>query len=234
MEKISTNLMIKQFGETVKTIKHCVYNTNVQDADINLSISESVDCKGKILHHMIDLPNHDLDLKKELNIPNNKIIIGNYGGPTSFNIPEVHNAIINYLSNNNDIIFIFMNNNYFKYKHINIINLERNLDLNYKVKFINTCDAMIHAQKLGETFGLAVGEFSIKNKPVITSKKCGKKQHIINLENKAILFDSEKNLINIFANIKNIINSRNDWNAYNDYSPDKIMGKFNRLILNNK
>ena len=41
------------------------------------------------------------------------------------------------------------------------------MDLNYKVKFINTCDAMIHARAMGETFGLAVAEFSKKNKPVI-------------------------------------------------------------------
>jgi hypothetical protein len=214
-----------------KTIKHCVFNTKVQDADINISISEWVDPKGKILPHMIDLPNHVLNLKRELNIPDNKIIIGNYGGPTSFDNPEVHNAIIKYLSKNDEIIFLFMNNSVFKYKHKNIINLERNLDLNHKVKFINSCDAMIHGRKHGETFGLAVGEFSIKNKPVITSKTHGDKQHIANLENKAILFDSEKNLINIFADIKNIINSRNDWNAYHDYSPDKVMEKFNTIIF---
>ena len=225
----------KKIWGNCKTIKHCVYNSNVKDADLNLVISESVDSKGRILPHMIDLPNHDLNLKEELNIPDNKIIIGNYGGPTSFNIPEVHRAIISYLSKNDEIIFIFMNNNCFNYKHKNIINLKKNLDMDYKVKFINTCNAMIHAQKLGETFGLAVGEFSTKNKPVITSKNHGhKKQHIINLENKAILFNSEVDLINIFKNIKNIMNSRDDWDAYNNYTPDKVMKKFKEFIFEKK
>ena len=44
------------------------------------------------------------------------------------------------------------------------------IDLNKKVEFISSCDAMIHARQMGETFGAAVSEFSIKNKPVITCR----------------------------------------------------------------
>lgn len=41
-----------------------------------------------------------------------------------------------------------------------------------KTTFINTCDAMLWARHDGETFGLAIGEFSSKNKPVIYAKVC--------------------------------------------------------------
>ena len=37
-----------------------------------------------------------------------------------------------------------------------------------KVSFINTCDCMIHARTDGETFGLAIAEFSTLNKPIIS------------------------------------------------------------------
>ena len=35
-------------------------------------------------------------------------------------------------------------------------------DVERKVKFINTSDAFLHARTQGESFGMAVGEFSIK------------------------------------------------------------------------
>ena len=38
-----------------------------------------------------------------------------------------------------------------------------------KVRFIQTCDMMIHGRTVGETFGIAIGEFSFYNKPVMTN-----------------------------------------------------------------
>ena len=54
------------------------------------------------------------------------------------------------------------------YNHKNIIYLPKSLDKKNKSKFVSTCDAMIHARYDGETFGLAVAEFSSANKPIIT------------------------------------------------------------------
>jgi hypothetical protein len=45
--------------------------------------------------------------------------------------------------------------------HERLIFLPGSADLDYKVQFINTCDGMIHARGIGESFGLAYGEFSI-------------------------------------------------------------------------
>jgi hypothetical protein len=89
---------------------------------------------------------------------------------------------------------------------------------------------MIHARSDGETFGLAIAEFSSFNKPIITCK-CGDLEHIKILEDKAIIYKSKEELINIFQNIKMIINSRSDWNAYNLYSPDYVMNLFRAYIF---
>ena len=53
---------------------------------------------------------------------------------------------------------------------------------------------MIHGRKDGETFGLAVAEFSSANKPVITYKKSTDKEHIRILNKKGIYFDNKDEL----------------------------------------
>jgi len=89
---------------------------------------------------------------------------------------------------------------------------------------------MIHARSIGETFGLSIAEFSIKNKPIITCMS-GDLEHIKILGDKAILYNSKEDLMNIFKNIISIINSRNDWNAYKSFTPVNIMNLFNKYIL---
>ena len=90
---------------------------------------------------------------------------------------------------------------------------------------------MIHARAMGETFGLAVAEFSVRNKPVITSLT-GDLEHVRILGDKAIIYTNKESLISIFTNIRNIISSRCDWNAYSYYTPKNIMNLFNEYIFN--
>ena len=47
---------------------------------------------------------------------------------------------------------------------------------------------MIHARQMGETFGAAVSEFSIKNKPVITCRGYDN-AHLDILKDKAIIYN---------------------------------------------
>jgi hypothetical protein len=84
---------------------------------------------------------------------------------------------------------------------------------------------MIHARSDGETFGLAIAEFSSFNKPIITCRSTIDNCHIDILGEKAIIYDSEESLVNILNNIKTIKNSREDWNMYNDYNPLNVMKK---------
>jgi glycosyltransferase involved in cell wall biosynthesis len=46
----------------------------------------------------------------------------------------------------------------------NIIHLPASSDCDTKSRFIRSCDAMLHARYDGETFGLAVAEFSAHNR----------------------------------------------------------------------
>ena len=216
-----------------KTIKHCVFSTTYPESDFYISISEKLNEKNAtnltVIPHIVHLPECTENLRTEFNIPIDAIVFGRYGGKRSFDIDITHNAIIDYLNTIPNTYFLFMNTNKF-YEHPNIIYLDMNIDLIYKVKFINTCDAMIHARSSGETFGLAVAEFSIKNKPIITCS-CGDLEHIKILGDKALLYTSKESLIDIFKNMKTIISQTNDWNAYSYYTPSNIMVLFKKLII---
>ena len=121
--------------------------------------------------------------------------------------------------------------NFLQYKlSKRIIYLNTNLDVNYKTKFINTCDAMIHARQMGETFGLSIAEFSSKNKPVIATKVGKDLAHVYYLKDQAIWYD-ENNLESILTNFNKEENSKKDWNAFRDYTPEKVMQIFKKVFI---
>jgi hypothetical protein len=216
-----------------KTIKHCVFDTTYPESDFYISISEKLNEKQythiPVIPHIVDLPHTNENLRNELQIPQDAIVFGRYGGVDQFNIDITHQVIKQFLEEEKTCYFLFMNTDKF-YEHPRIIYLDRNLDLHYKVKFINTCDAMIHARGMGETFGLSIAEFSIKNKPIITCN-CGDLEHIKILGDKAIIYNNYEELMNIFKNIKTIISSHSDWNAYKLYSPEYVMNLFKKYIF---
>ena len=183
----------KDIWGNCKTIKHCVFDTRYPESDFHISISDMLNSKNNtnilVIPHIVNLPINDENLRNELQIPMNAVVFGRYGGYDQFNIHYAHNAIIEYINSNENCYFLFMNTEKF-YEHPRIIYLPVNVDVNYKVKFINSCDAMIHARIMGETFGLSIAEFSSKNKPVITSG-CGDSEHIKILGDKAIVYNSK-------------------------------------------
>jgi hypothetical protein len=223
----------KDLWGNCKTIKHCVFKTNYPDGDYYISISnilnEKYNTSIPVIPYMVDLPNHNENLRKELGIDEHAIVFGRYGGKTEFNINTVHVAIKQFLKKNKNVYFLFMNTSVF-YEHPRIIYLDANIDLDFKVKFINTCDAMLHGRKMGETFGSSIAEFSIRNKPVITCMS-GDLEHIKILGDKAIIYNSLNSLMYIFENIKTIIHSKQDWNAYRMYSPEYVMNLFQTYIF---
>jgi glycosyltransferase involved in cell wall biosynthesis len=218
-----------------KTIKHCVFDSSCPESDFCIGISNFLNTKCNttipIIPHIVELPTCDDNLRSEINIPQDAIVLGRHGGFMEFNIKEVHQAIIEFLNlpSSENVWFLFLNTQEF-YKHPRIIYLDRTRDEKYKEKMVNTCNVMIHARNHGEMFGLSIAEFSIKNKPVITCP-IGDLGHIEILGDKAILYRSKEDLLDIFNNIKNIIKNKDDWNAYRQYTPENVMQLFNELVF---
>ena len=217
-----------------KNLIHAVFDIE-PFGDKYSAISDYIVKKSKYpdidaIPYMIDLPIHNDNMIHELNLPDNAFIIGRIGGYEQFDIKEAHTGIINFLNNANNTYFVFVNTAKF-YEHPQIIYLDKIVDPYFKVKYINTCNCMIHARSDGETFGLAIAEFSSFNKPIVTCRSDKDNCHLDILGEKAIVFDSETSLINILKDIKNIVNSRDDWNAYKEYTPDKVMKKFMNVFM---
>lgn len=181
--------------------------------------------------HMIDLKPHEYDSRENLNIKKDAVVIGCYGGHDSFNLKFVHQSILKAVNLRSNLYFIFMNILPFA-KHERVIFLSGNANMEDKVSFINTCDAMIHARGIGESFGLACGEFSIMNKPVITYAKSPQRSHLDILGSKAIKYNGPHDLLSTLLNIDKPFILSKDWDAYSkSFNPKTVMEKFELIFL---
>ena len=176
--------------------------------------------------HMINLPDINSDLRQELFIPNHAVVFGRTGGYETFDLSFVKDVIRDILELRQDYYFIFQNTEKF-IEHPRVIWLNSNHNLEYKVKFINTCDAHLHARIIGESFGLTCGEFSIRNKPVITWNGSIERNHIDILGEKALLYNNYNDLSNLLLTFDK--NKFSDWNCYREYLPKPVMDRFKKL-----
>jgi hypothetical protein len=104
--------------------------------------------------------------------------------------------------------------------------------MNRKAQFIATCDGMLHARSLGESFGLACAEFSIANKPIWTYSQSEHKSHIDILGEKARLYNDAADLLNQIFHIDREEIRCGTWDRYSDaYSPEAVMTKFKSVFL---
>jgi glycosyltransferase involved in cell wall biosynthesis len=179
---------------------------------------------------MVSLPESNDDLRKKLNIPIGDLVFGRNGGWETFDIDWVKESIREVINLRNDIWFIFQFTEPF-IEHERVIYLPGSSDLKEKVSFINTCDIMIHARYIGESFGLSCGEFSIRNKPVITWNGSPEKNHIDILGEKGFYYNDKNDIFNLILNLKKEDILNKDWNCYKDYTPEKVIDKFKKVYL---
>jgi hypothetical protein len=213
-----------------KNLVHAVFKHNEPHGDVYAYISEwlSQEMSGgnlPFVPYMINIPNHDFNYRTQLGIEN-QLVIGWYGGD-NFEIPFARQAVVDIAKKRKDITFLFMNSTPFTDEG-NIYFIESTVDLDEKVAFINTCDAMIHARERGETFGLAIAEFSTKGKPIITYRDSPERNHNIVLGDKGIYYSNYIELCNI---LDNFIIPPWDCNCYQAFTPEKVMEQFNNTFL---
>lgn len=216
----------------VKNLVHVVFPSYEPHGDVYAYVSkwlaENHGSKSPYVSHMVNLPEVESNFKEFFNIKN-QLVIGWYGGD-NFEIPFAKQAIIDIASKRKDIIFLFMNQNSFC-DFPNVIFVEGTTDQEQKVAFINTCDVMIHARERGETFGLAIAEFSSKNKPIITYYNSPERCHIDILGDKGLYYTDYSSLYNILSNIQKSDIENKEWNCYQDFTPKNIMNEFNQVFL---
>lgn len=230
----------EHISKNCKNAVHAVFNHFEVHGDVYATISDYLsqlkpELSLPYVPHMVRADQTTKDLRQELKIPKEAFVFGRHGGFTEFNINFARQAVISLARKNPNWYFLFMNTSLpsLDYTLPNIIHLNSTCDLYKKALFINTCDAMLHARDIGETFGLACAEFSIKNKPVITATY-GDQSHSMILKDKGIYYSNRKELHRVLhwcVENKEKIRSAN-WDAYSqDFSPRKVMQKFDEVFI---
>lgn len=227
-------------SKKIKTLIHAVYPQKLKELHGHnyAYISEWLSLKfsnGKIpfLPYIINQKIIKKNLRKKFKIKKNITVFGCHGGESSFNMKFTHKVIINLVKKRKDVIFIFLNINKFC-THPQIKFLKGTIDEKFKKKFVNTCDAMIYGRSLGESFGLACGEFAVMNKDIISYKFNLHQSHKFNIPSKNYIeYDSYNSLFKILDNYKKK-KIQNYNSKYKNLEEKKIMLKFKKIFLQKK
>jgi hypothetical protein len=171
------------------------------------------------------------DLRGKLGIPKGAKVFGRHGGGDTFNIPFVREAVVRHARKNPEDHFVFLNTESIPEAEnlANIHYLPATVDPVEKAKFLATCDAMLHARWHGETFGLAVGEFAVLGKPVITFSESRERAHLEMLGNQALLYRHVSELAEILREFRPHKTHGTEYNIYAD--PEKVMQIFTERFL---
>jgi hypothetical protein len=171
------------------------------------------------------------DLREKLGIPNGAKVFGRHGGADTFNIPFVRKAVLQHAQKNSDDHFVFLNTELIRgtEKLKNVHYLAPTIDPEEKAQFLGTCDAMLHARWHGETFGLAVGEFAVLGKPVITCGGSRERAHLDLLGNKALVYQNCEELEKILNSFEPRNATKNGYDEFSD--SQRVMGIFAEKFL---
>jgi hypothetical protein len=224
-------------SKAVPTMVHAVFATTVRQihgasyAYVSEWLSDH--CTRGLLPwvpHIVAIGDSDETLRGELNIPQESMVFGCYGGPDSFDIGFVKGSVIpKVLEMLPQTYFIFMNIKKF-IDHPRVIFRAATADMGDKTTFINTCDAMLHARSRGETFGLAVGEFSLRAKPVLTFGGSKERAHLDVLGETAQVYRSSEGLYELIKNFDRSAPSAQQ--AYRQhFSPAPVMQRFDEKLI---
>ncbi|MHC5065699.1 MAG: hypothetical protein ACYTG5_17175 [Planctomycetota bacterium] len=212
---------------------HCVFKADQPHGDVYAAVSSWVakqhgDADMPVVPHMVHLPAENGDLRAELGIPASATVLGRHGGPDTFDIRFVHQVLPAILDRRQDLYLLLMNTRRFA-EHPRIIHLPRTADMLRKTRFINSCDGMLHARGEGETFGLSVGEFSIRNKPVLTWMGSPDRHHIEVLGEKGFYYRSAEDLAQLLWSFRPMAG---DFDAFTErFAPEPVMAAFSQVFL---
>lgn len=215
------------------SVAHCIFRMDQPHGDVYAGVCPYISNKhgGHFPHvyHIVDGPTVRGDYREKLGIPKDALVLGRHGGLDTFNIDWVREVIKHIVPHRSDLYFLFLNTEKF-FDHPRIIHLPHTIYEADKTRFVNTCDAMMHARRDGEIFSLSVAEFSIQNKPIITWDGHNSEYdrgHIEVLGPQAIYYTDPKSLCEILLGLSRSEIQRGAWDVYGStYSAERVIGQF--------
>ena len=220
---------------TIPCIVHAMFNCCSPHGDLYLAVSEYMKAKCRasceVLPCCIQLLPAKRSLRQELDIPANAFVFGRHGGYDQFDVDFVKQAVSSFSAANADVYFLFMNTHPFVAPSRHIIFLEGDPDLQARSDFVWSCDAMVHGRTDGETFGLSCGEFSLANKPVLTTHH-GDLAHVHTLQPAVFVATDKEEYLHNMALVKKLAGSPSTqrFDAYTRFSRATLAAKFQTFV----
>lgn len=217
-----------------RTAVHAVFQYNEPHGDRYAYVSEwlSEKMSGGLLPfipHIVQLPDTTENYRGAFNIRADQKVIGRIGGYYTFDIPFVKDYIKRLVNSTDEFVFLFAGTEPF-IDHPNVQFINEFHNPLKKAKFINTCDAMLHARQRGESFGLSIAEFLSMNKPVVAWNDGHDRNHIEMLAGSGLLYKDEYELDVMIRNINAW--EQEDWSMRVDkFKPEVVMSKFKDVFL---
>ena len=218
-----------------KTIIHCVFDTTKPHGTLYTSISDSLNKLLKtsipVLPNMVRVHPTKENFRQEYCIPDDAIVFGSYSGADEYTMDHVKRVVSDVVQNPSfsNIYFIYLNIDRFGPTSDRLKFFPGTADMEYKRRFINTCDAMLYGRTGGETFGLSCGEFCISGKPVIAKPGERVRAHEDLLGNAMIKCSTYSEVLDVVTN----------WSRYKqdtatapyfNYTEDNVMRIFQRNL----
>ena len=173
-----------------------------------------------------------LALRVALGIPRSATVFACYGGSGSFDLSFVSQiSMPAVLSKRPDVHFLFMNIRPF-INHPRVHFLPRSTDLRYKESFVAASDAMLHARRQGESFGLACAEFSAQSKPIFAYRFTPDRHPQFILRDAIQLYSGPDDLLSKLLAFSRDSIPPVGVDAYlRRYSPEIVMEAFDRHLI---
>jgi len=219
-----------------KNLVHAVFQSFEPHGDVYAYISrwlahEMTGGRHPFVPYIVRLPETEENFRKQLGIPDDAVVFGRHGGRDQFSIPFAQRVVFEVARARPDLFFLFMNTDRFCEPRANIIHLNPTWDLDAKVAFINTCDAMLHARIQGETFGLAIAEFLLRDKPVIASREGIDKNHQAMLGERGLFYREPVELFDHLIGFEKTENRGKYRELVAEFSPQRVMKQFEAVFL---
>ena len=181
--------------------------------------------------HFVPQLESKVGLRESLGISTKARVFGRHGGWDTFNIPFARKTVAQHARQNPEDHFVFLNTEPIRETEslANVHYLGATANPEEKARFLATCDAMLHARLHGETFGLAVGEFAVLGKPVITFADSRERAHLEMLGRQSLQYRHADELIKILRDFRPHRTQGTEYEIFNE--PKIVMELFQNRFL---
>lgn len=232
----------EELPSAVPSFIHCVFDTRRPYGTVYASISPWLNKKFRtsapVMPHIVEKKSGAADnLRAGLGIPDSATVFGAYGGARSFSVGCARRAVFKAAAARKDLFFVFMNIEQFC-ESPRVLFLPGSTDIDQKQRFVNSCDAMLHARADGETFGLSVAEFFISGKPILSydprfdPRRKYDRAHLDMLGDECLRYSSTRQLLSLILGFrKRTVDHDSIVRTYLEpYSRERTMDTFDRLF----